>query len=525
VAGRFVRLKLAVTANTLRRGDVWSLLGVIGIWLISFVVGLGGGLLLAAALSFAPGSKTLVAVAVALNLVWILVPIVASAIDATLDPRSFELLPLTPTELGRGLLVASAVGPGGLATLLFLLIGFGIGAWPGWSGAIVVPALTALLVLIVVVSGRLATTLVSEILGRNRVGEIVSVVFALLAVSSVVVSMNLAPGDDAVPGLAVPGWVPWLSVLPSGSVGAAMASFGAGDWWVGLGHTAWATVGAALLVWAYGTAVTRLQTRSTTQRKTRVRADADVLGTSLTRFVPSPSVRVAAAKELRYLRRDPRLRAQLLGGFVTLLVFGFIGASVIQTPLASFLSVVATWAVVASVAPNQFGADGRTFWAYVVAPTELGVVLAGKNLAWAMVAAPVAGVVGAIGAVMGGSAEYLLTGWVTAGVVFLVWTAVGNFTSVYGAFPFPEKQLFGANAGGSGRAVIVSLLGLAASAALTAVPAVAIGVAIAAGGPGPSLAAAAASALYATLLYVVAFRVVRQVVRERRFALVEVLDA
>lgn len=494
-------------------------------WLAAVAAGLGGGALLGIGFELVPGAGPPIAAAVVLHVAWVVVPVMASAMDATLDPRSFEELPLSSGELGRGLLAASATGPGGLATMLFVAVGFGVGLWPGPVGIVTVPVLTALMVLIAVVSGRLVTALVSDLLARSRVGEIGSLVAGLVSGLSVLVAMSTLPESIESFELTMPEWVRWLAVLPSGAVGAAFGRFHAGSWPSAGVMTVWASVGLATLVWAHSRALDRLPTRSVTQRSSRVRPDTDVLGAGLQRLVPSPPVRVAAAKELRYLRRDPRVRAQLLGSFVTVMVFGFLATSLFDTPLVSFLAVLATWAVIAAAVPNQFGVDGGSFWTYVASPTDLAVVLAGKNAAWALVAAPVAVVVGAVGSLVGGSLAHLSTALVVSVIVFFVWTAVGNFTSVYGAFPLPERQLFGTNTGGSGRAVVVSLVGLAASGVLTGPPVAAVVVAISLGGPGAGLAAALGGLVYAGAIYAIGWRLVKVIAGERRLALVEVLDA
>lgn len=526
MARLFIRLKFAVTSNTIRWGDTWSFVGVIGVWLLAVAAGVGGGGLLAVAIAVVPGAEVApVTAAVVLNAAWVLVPILASAIDVTLDPRSFETLPLTATQLGRGLLLASTVGPGGLATVLFVTIGLGSSLWPGPIGVFTVPVLTALLVLISVVSGRLATTVVSEVLSRNRIGEIASVAAGLVSVLAVLAVAGAAP-ESAGSSLqfSLPSWLAWLAVVPSGAVGAAFTSFEQGAVGIGVGYTAWAAVGAVALTWAYGTALERMQTRAVVHQRSRVRAGITVLGSWLTRIVPAPELRGVTAKELRYLRRDPRLRAQLAGGFATVVIFGFFGASLFDRAWFPFLAVMAVWAVTASVVPNQFGVDGGTVWGYVASSGSLSTVLAGKNVAWALVAAPVAAVTGVAGAIVAGSIEYLAASLLLAAVVFAVWTAVGNFTSIYGAFPFPEQQLFGSNTGGSGRAVIASLLGLVVSSALTGPPVVAVGVAAYLGGPAWAVLASAIALVYAVVVFTATARLAARIVVERRFQLVELLD-
>ncbi|MGA7272595.1 MAG: hypothetical protein WB239_16095, partial [Acidimicrobiia bacterium] len=253
------------------------------------------------------------------------------------------------------------------------------------------------------------------------------------------------------------------------------------------------------------------------------RRDTGTLGGRLALVIPSGPVRVAAAKEWRYLRRDPRLRAQILGSVASICILGFVGVNFLTGPYAPFLAVAAAWVAVTALVPNQFGPDGGSFWAYVVSPTDVAVVLAGKNALWALSGAAVALAAGILGAVLGGTAAYLPAALMASMTVLLVWMAVGNLTSIFGAFPLPERQVMSSGAK-NGRAIVVSLVGLAVSSALTLPAAAALGLAILLAGALASTLAALAGVCYAALLFRFAYRWARSEVFARRLILVEVLD-
>ena len=116
---------------------------------------------------------------------WLVIPVVAAALDETVDPRRLELLPLSRGRLAAGLLAAAAIGPGTVITVLAVagavdLVGGRAGQHrphrrrPGccsWFGAWPRPAWS--------------TTFLTDLL-RSRRGRDVAVVAVSLAVAVVV---------------------------------------------------------------------------------------------------------------------------------------------------------------------------------------------------------------------------------------------------------------------------------------------------------------------------------------------------
>lgn len=526
MVGHFVRLKLRLLGNRIRRSDVWGILGLILVWSGA----LGGGLLLGVVFGlgagFLPGPELAVAVAVAVHLGWVLFPVMVAALDDTLEPRRFELLPLRPVELAGGLLVASLVGPGAALTMILMSVGLAVGYWPGWAGPVVVPFLALTLTVIAAATARLVTTLLSDMLASRRGREAANVVAPVLGVAVAVLASFFPLIGPEVLDQGLPEGLTWLAVLPSGAVGAAAVAFSRGDVVIGLVATAWSLVGAAVLVAAWAKALARLQVRAASAPVARPQAKAGtILGMGLSRFVRSHPVRASVAKELRYAARDHRLRAQIFGGLVAAAAIGFAGfGPLTATAFGPFLATLATWIVVSTFVPNQFGVDAGTFWAYVVSPTDLSAALVGKNIAWAVVAVPVGLAAGVVGALGSGDARYLPAALLGAAALLLVWMAVGNLSSIWGAYPWPERQLFG-NTNASGRVLVASLAGLAASGALSGPPAALVVAGVVLGGPPAAALGALVGFGYSAVLYLYALRWARSVVVDRRFHLLEVLDA
>jgi len=182
----------------------------------------------------------------------------------------------------------------------------------------------------------------------------------------------------------------------------------------------------------------------------------------------------AAGRELRYLRRDPRRKQQL----VTLAIPVFI----IVANSASRHSGLPTWpAVLAGLfaglfsSANQFGVDGVGLWLNVAATSrwqDLRADIAGKNLAGALLTLPVFGVL------------YLILGVAVhdgagAAVAFAALTCalgasggVAAVISVLLPVPFPERRSSAYSGPGVGQGCLAALATFAglAVAALALVP-------------------------------------------------------
>lgn len=497
-------------------------MGLFLLWAGAVALGLGGGALVALATAGLPRPHvTAVVVLTIVHVAWVIVPLLAASVDATLDAQSFELLPLRPVELGLGLLVSGVAGPGGFLTVLFVGIGLGFGLWPGWAGLLAVPALTVLATVIVVVSGRLVTTLGSSALRTSKaqgIGQVAGAVVGVAAVLATGVAWDVVELVEN----GLPEQMIWLAILPSGAAGAAFGSLEAGSYAPAVGFVAWAVVGAAFLSWLYGRALARSQTTPSSGRPVRVSTEEGLFGERLRGILRSDPVRASAAKELRYLRRDPRLRAQLIGGLTAVGVIVVVSASLLDTSYAAFVSVVVTWGMIASVASNQFGVDAGSFWAYVVTPADPSAALLGKNASWAVVTVPIAAMSAAFGSWLSSDWTFLAAALLASGTTLLIWMGVGNITSVYGAFPFPERQLFGSNPGG--RALLVSMAGLAVSGVLSGPPVAAVVAGAWLGGPTMATFAALGGLVYGAVLYRFTRQWARTLVSERRFVLIEALD-
>lgn len=522
----FVRLKLRMLRNRLSTGGFLSGVGFVAIWLSALAAGLGGGLILGVvsrASERVIGPFTVLVFA-AVGLAWIIVPVIIASLDDSLEARTFELLPFTPSQLASGLLVAGLVGPGTLATVLGL--GYGsVLAFGSLTKAIPLLVVSLTAVLLCVIAARWATTRLSDLLRRRRGQEVAVLIVVglsvLPALASVTFAESMEDGVDFSGALgALAGIVQWT---PWGALGRSVVAIGDGDWL--LAGASWlygglATVGAFLLV---GRAMRRLATVAPSDVVARAgRAGSQLLPKRIP--LPATPVGAVAAKELLAVRRDVRVRSQLLGGVVAIIVLSLVGGStILRTDFAPFLAVLAVFIVVTAVTPNQLGYDGGSFWGYLTMAPDLGVVIRGKNLGWAVVALPLAIVIALVAGITSGRWVFAPAALFSSLVVALVWMAVGNFISIFGAFRLPETNLFGSR-NLSGGAFLATMIGIGISGLLTVPPLLAVGVTAAFSLPLWSTVAAAVSVGYGVWIYRIAIRRATALAHDRRFKLLDMLD-
>ena len=522
MVGLFLRLKLRLTRNRLRRSGTWGVIGFVLLWAGAALIGSLLGLV-AYGVGRLWGSAGLALVFTVVGLGWLVIPIVAAALDETVDPRRLELLPLSRRRLAAGLLVAAAIGPGTVITVL-TATGAVISSVDGLPSIVPIAVAGLLLVVWCLASSRLATTFLTDLLRSSR-GRDVAIVAVSLAIAVVVVfgnvyrpvSGNFAGGPPQLGSLGtVLGWT------PPGALGKAMSDFGVGEWTTGLGRVVYVLAATAAVVWLWQVVLGRLATRPSSSPRVRTVNDDASLVPKVFRGRSGP-VYVMAGKELRYMRRDPRFRSQALGLVVALAALGFgAGRFLIGTEYAPFLATVIAW-MVASTGFNLFGMDDRSFWVYVVSGVDLRRILAGKSLALALVGFPAVGLVAVLMALIAGEFSHLASAVLAGSAVLAVWLGVGNVTSVMGAFPMPESNLFGSR-NASAAAGVVAIVGVFAAGALTVPVAAAVGLPLVLLGTWQGLAGALLAAGLGWLAYRLSLNVAGGLLDSRAQRLLQVLD-
>ncbi|MDH3247996.1 MAG: hypothetical protein OEQ47_03505 [Acidimicrobiia bacterium] len=526
----FARLKLRLIVNRLRRSTVIQAFGFLVSWLLAIATGIGLGYGYGAALLAAKNDLAISgAVFTLTGLAWLLLPVVAATLDDTIEARQFELLPFTSRELAYGLTVAAFVGPGALMTVLMLGIGIGVGYGFGGVWPAQLAAASFGLAFMIVVS-RWITTLLTDLLRSRRTQEVAALtIVGLLTLPGVAGSLLVAEtAENGPPGgldlETILASIEPLAWTPPGVFGLLVDALERKAWGQLAIGTAYGAVGVIVAGLLFARSVDRLQTRAAVNRRSR-RRRGGITALYPKRYpLPRTPVGSVAAKELKYLLRDSRVKAQLIGGLVATVVLAATGgAALADTPYAPFAAAFIGFLVTASVIPNQFGFDGGSFWAYQSSSIRLIDVLAGKNLGWAAVSLPLVAVAAVAAAALSGDARYLLAGILAGVSVTAVFTAGGNLTSILGAYPLPESNLFGSR-NVSGTALIFSFLGLGLSGLLIVPIVLLIGVPAWISGPALATLGAVAATIYGVGGYALSMRWIRGLLESRALWLLDTID-
>lgn len=175
MVAHFLRLKLTLLGNTLRR-SVWQTIGLcIALLYALFVV----GSLVVAAIAGGAADPLLTGHVITLVgtitvLCWWIVPVFVFGVDQTLDPQRFTTFAIPHRSLITGLAVAGLISVPGLATAL--AAGGSALAW--WREPWLIPVAllgSALGVVACVVGSRAVTTALAPLLESRRYREVVAV--------------------------------------------------------------------------------------------------------------------------------------------------------------------------------------------------------------------------------------------------------------------------------------------------------------------------------------------------------------
>lgn len=482
----FVRLKLALLVNGFRRGWHQSL-GII----VAAVYALPLSLLLARMVGQVGRRSELQPVAEPLLVIlfcvfwlgWIIGPLLAFGMDETLDPGRLRLLPLRRRQRIMGLLAASAVGIGPLATMI-VLYGAAVGYMRAGLAAVLVGLALLAQFLLCVTTSRAITTALSRRLASRRGRDILTVAAAMagLGIAGLAQLPRLAFGE--VDGPQTPARVvelvdsaaASLSLLPPAWAARAVGAAARGE--IGVG-TAWlvAAVGAVALLLAWwsrglGKALDGPGARHAPPR------DADLFPLVVT-WLPRTRLGAGIAKDLRYAWRVPQQRVQYMLLGLVMVPFAMLSLGRTSDPLVVLLSPVAL-VLLGTAGLNMFGVDRGAVWLLDATGPRPRTDLLSKCAASTALGVPLVAVVAVALAAMTGGWSYVPVALLLAVAVQAVVLSLGVVLSVLAPFPLPDSptNLFAANAGAGCTAVLLQTAGVVAQVVLLAPVAVAVGWAV-----------------------------------------------
>lgn len=444
MARLFFRLKLRLVRNGMRAK---------GFRVVSFAVGVLFGLELGLLGFFSlavPPERLAARVAIpvmaftVLFIGWVLVPILGLGLDETLDPSRLMLIPLSRRQLMGGLFVASATGIAPAATVLALS-----GALLGYAsfgmGTPVVAAAVTIEFALCLIAARAVTTAGSRALRSRRARDLWVVItfLIILALNALFLLARFLGGHHIQHlGERLAGLGQWF---PPGMLGRAVVDADHGRIGIAAIELLPAIVLLVLLALWWEANVERLTTlvevAVSPPRTVRMGERAkSTLYPSMATFLPRNRWGAMAAKDLRYLWREPAQRAQRLTSFL----FALTGVVVIalvrsaQQPPTTLVSTAFLWWF-SLMAMGQFAFDRSSYWMNVVSSGDPQDDLDGKNAAIVLVNLPIFLAFSLVVAALTHGWVYLPVAFGTGLGALGVALGVGNVASVRFAQPLPES--------------------------------------------------------------------------------------
>ena len=456
MVGHLLKLKLALLRGGLRAQGAGGVIGLAIALLIA--VGFGGvaAVGLATLRAVKPDTASTIAAGAFTVLLfgWVVGPVVTLASDNTLEPDRLALLPLTARQLMPGFLLASTVGVGGLFTVVVLTGGV-IGMAPS-TPAVVITILAAVTeVALCVTSSRLVGTLLSGAARNRRWRDVALTVGPLLLIATnfgiqVWNRQRFGPqGYRFGDGGAIGRTVRWL---PSGWPAVAMGAARRGDLLAAVGLVV-ATAGlTVVLLWGWWRALGRLTTRSPTAGDRRTRRDATLIP-RWTPFFPANRVGAVAAKDLKYVWRDPRQRASTIAALMSSII-PLISIITVRSSNPKLVLFAAAPALTLSLnQANQFGFDGPAYWMNVAAGSDVRSDLMGKALARLTLGVVTVVSIGAVLTAVAGDVTRLPSAIALAIAAWGIAGGLAIVASVTAPYPLPDRSTNPFTSGGAGTGV------------------------------------------------------------------------
>ena len=483
VVRHFVRMKLRIVGNGLRRSSAWRI--------VMFITGILGGLWAIAvgfaafaAIGFAPAGARAALAAFAgagVVLAWTLLPLLFFGVDETLDPARFALLPIPRRTLVLGMLAAACVGIPPVVTLVSTLGSVVGAAVKGGPAAALVAVLGALVGLaLCVVASRAMTSAFAGMLRSRRVRDLAALIIALLGIScgplqNLIFVLIADGGTSRVRTVAgVLSWTPLAAPY------VAYLDAIDGRWALVPARLVIGLAGVALLLWWWSRTLESAMVGSSTggatkAGRTSTAGPVAAFFSGVLRALPANRFGGLLAREIRYWWRDPRRRAGLIS---------LLAASVV-VPLAFTLSsrsagggelplpVPVTFAglFLGLMLANQFGNDGSAYALHLLVGVPGRAELVARALGVAVLTLPPLALGAAAAAVVGGSLAQLPAALGAGLAAFGVSVGVAGLTSVLAPHAMPDStNPFALNSGSATAKGLLSLVSMLISAVLAAPP-------------------------------------------------------
>jgi ABC-2 type transport system permease protein len=453
---------------------------VVGLFFgLLFLIPVAGGLAVVTGLAYtglshAAGVQVLFAVVAFLYIIWALLPLLQYSLNEGLDVTKLQIYPLTRGEQMVSLVLATFLD---LGTLFILALYVAI--FIGWHASPAAAAVTLVALVLAYVHtvgfSQLMLAALMGLLRSRRFRDLTVIMFAVLgSICSLsgqlfprifVVGARGVPQDPSVT-LASAHLDQYLRWTPPGMAAQAIVDADRGDLAAALPWllASFALVPLLLYLWAVflDRGITNAETAGAPRARRRGAALVPAGGTTpAARQIVAPVANVRrvrlispvalaiARKDLRYLWRDPQLKAALISviiaGFVVIapsvLGTGYSGTyatsgighgSVLLAPLTALI-------VVLSFGLNALGMDRQGLQTLFLFPVKPLDILWGKNLFVGSLAGVLALALTLVTAALTGGWANVPLALAVAAAAILTMLGCGNVTSVL--FPFRWRQM------------------------------------------------------------------------------------
>lgn len=376
---------------------------------------------------------------VLITLYWQLIPVLMVTTGATLNLKRLRVYPVAHRSLFTLeviLRLSTAV------EVLLVTIGGGIGLALNPSLRVWAPVALAPFVGFNVFLSVAIRDLLSRVLGWKRFREFGVLVLVLAAALPQVLMRSNPPAWLKQGALQVAGW-PWPHTL------ATRLALGEGTWLLWMGAVLWvaAAYGAGRFLFERNLLLDEEESAAGRHAGTEASSLTDRLFRLPGRLFRDP-LAALIEKDLRTLSRSARFRLLFLMGFsFSLLVWLPMATAQGQSGLfaSHYLTFLFAYALMLlSEVPlwNAFGFDRTAAQVYYLAPVEMRVILAGKNLTMVVVALLEMGMITLVCVALRLPLGVAQVGEALAVVLaFLVYLiAIGNLSSVYYPRPIDPGQ-------------------------------------------------------------------------------------
>lgn len=449
-----LKLRLLVLRNTLKR-STWQLVAVIigGLYGLAMLVFVVIGLF---ALSFAPleiAQAVIVFAGSAALLGWVIIPLLTTGIDQTLDIPKLAHFPIPRRELMVGLTLSGFIAVPGAATLISGIATAGT-FWKHPLAALAAVACGAIGAVSCVVASRMIGALSASLASNRRFREVTGII---LFVPLILLGPILSTIGTAFDGStsAVLGFARTLSWTPVGAIWSVAGDIATGDtraaatkFLIGL-----AVLGVLVLLWrrALGTA---LVSPPVAVSKVRMSGKLGLFG-----ILPATPTFAVAARSLTYWLRDPRYAQQLL--LVPLLpILLWFNATIVGNPQLVNLAPPFVAFLLATSTYSDVSYDNTAFAVHITTGVSGRADRAGRIIAISSFAIPIV-VLLSIGSAFLSGAPEMAPAIVALSVGILVTgMAVSSITSARFVFPVPAPgdSPFKAKPGGNLSAIGTTFL-------------------------------------------------------------------